>query len=168
VPKETFAYGRMGFILTTALLIVLASFIMGFFILMGSDQGVQVLVASLCAAVIFFYGLAPMVTRHSMDEENLILTQGLFFRAKIPLLSIISVEPLESGPKRTGAYLAIRKKTIYVTTRRNDLIIIKLKNKQRFAMAFGRRADTVIFDCLDTKAMLTKLRPWVTPANLSR
>lgn len=168
MPKESFAYGRSGFILTTALLIVLAIFIMGIFIIIGSDQGVQVLVVSLCAAVIFFYGLAPMVTKHSMDEENLIIVQGLFFRAKIPLLSIISVEPLASGPRRTGAYLSIRKKIIYVTTRSDDLIIIKLRKPQRFAMAFGRKADTVVFDCLDTKTMLARLKPWVTPANLSR
>jgi hypothetical protein len=168
MSREIFAYRRIGFLLTTSLLIILTSFVMAIFIMIGADSGLLLLAGVLCVGVVFFYGLAPMVTKHSIDGDNLILTQGLFFRAKIPLISIISVEKLEKGPKRTGAFLSMRKKTIYVTTRSEDLITLKLRKAQRFTMAFGRKADSVVFDCLETEKMLTRLRSWVTPANLSR
>ncbi|OPY31358.1 MAG: hypothetical protein A4E32_01811 [Methanomassiliicoccales archaeon PtaU1.Bin124] len=166
--KERFAYRRGSFVLTISLLIVMSAIIMSFFMLMDADAMTLVMVGLLCFAIVFLYGLAPMMTFHMIDEKDLALAQGLFFRTKIPLASISSVERLDDGPRKTGAYLAIGRRTIYVTTRQTDLIMVTLKGPQRFMMAFGRTADKVVFDCIETERMFNALTSRITPANPDR
>jgi hypothetical protein len=58
------------------------------------------------------------------------------------------------GPARTGVYFSLRSSTLYVTTRRNDLIEVQLRSGRRFPWAWGKRADHVIFDAIDTGALM--------------
>ena len=165
VPKECFAYRRIGFFLTAALLVVLSAFILAFFVIMRADAVMMAAVGVLCALIVFFYGLAPMLTKHCIDEDSVILAQGFFFRAKVPFSEIRSVEAMEIGPSKTGPYLNTKKRTLFVTTRQSDLIVLRLKRSKRFGMAFGRTADTVVFDCLETRRMIELLRSRLTPAS---
>lgn len=167
VPRVDFAYRRVGFVLTTALLSIVAAFMIIFFADIGSDVYIMSLVVVLSLAMVFLYGIAPMLTKHSLDNDDLVLRQGVFFKATIPRSSIVKVERIEQGPLRTGAYLVIGKKSLFVTSRRNDLIRIRLRQPQRFGTAFGRMAETVTFDCMDIDVMYRALSAPLTPANPS-
>jgi hypothetical protein len=148
--------------LTTALLLVTAVLIVGLFSTINSDAFSLVIVIGLCILVLFSYGLSPMLTKHSLNDDELVLRQGILFKTVIPLASIKAVERWENGPRKSGVYLVTKRKELFVTSRRTNLIIIHLRKPQRIGMAFARMAESVTFDCLEADVMFRALDQWVT------
>jgi membrane protein YdbS with pleckstrin-like domain len=165
VPRERFVYDNLGFRLTSLLLVLLSTFILGFFLFMGGDVLVLVGVMIICILMVFFYGISPLLSYHFIEEGDLVLNQGIFFRARIPMKKIRSVEPLDTGPSRTGVFFLLRRSVLYVTTRRHDLIVIKLDEPRRFGMIFGKKVDQIVFDVQDQERMVEVLKERITPAN---
>ena len=91
-----------------------------------------------------------------MDGE-LVLRHGLFFKGRVPLDNIKSISMRERGPLRTGVFFSLRGSTVFVTTRRYDLIEIELKRGQRFFWTMGKRADRILFDAIEPKEMMDQI-----------
>lgn len=165
MTSERFAYDKLGFRMTSLLLVLLSTFILGFFLFMGGDVLVIVGVMTLCILMVFLYGISPMMSSHHIEDGELVLNQGIFFRARIPMNKIRSVEPLDVGPSRTGVFFLLRRSILYVTTRRHDLIVIKLEGPRRFGMIFGKKVDQIVFDVLEQERMIEAIRERITRAS---
>jgi hypothetical protein len=151
--------------MTSLLLVLLSSFILGFFLFMGGDVMVLVVVMTVCILMVLLYGISPLMSSHFIEDANLVLNQGVFFKARIPFAKIRSVEPLDSGPSRTGVFFLIRRSVLYVTTRRHDLIVIKLEESRRFGMIFGKKVDQIVFDVMEQEKMIEAIRERITRAS---
>ena len=166
-PMEEFPHDRQGALVNLVFLVALA-FVMplAFMGLVGTDLIILTALMVLVSALILVLGISPLLTVHSLSGEELVLRQGWYFRARIPLGNISSVRRLDSGPRRTGVFFRMLRASMFVTNRRNDLLELELKEPQRFPWALNKRAERVIFDTSDNRAFLRSLeRRGVTPSS---
>ncbi len=169
--SKVFRYSRKSFFLDLLMVLAAGAVLL---VLLGVSTGYDILTVSIGLAVellvIFLLGVTPLLTYHEIRGDKLILRQGWYFKAEIPLTRIKSVEMMEKGPIRTGVFFRILQSTLFVTSKRHDLIVLKLKEKQRFGWALGKRADTVIFDAMGSERFLRAVEESsaVTRANPGR
>ncbi|MFA5312017.1 MAG: hypothetical protein WC375_01710 [Methanomassiliicoccales archaeon] len=165
MDRVVFRYSKGSFYVVTILLMIMSLILVAF--LSSFDTGRDILVPAtlLCAICVIVYGIIPMFTFHHVEDGVLTLSQGLFFNGKVPISEIVSIEAVDKGPFRTGVFFNMRGAVLYVTTRRRDLLIVKLRGRRRFGFAFGKSVDTIIFDCLDTKKAKELLSKELTPSS---
>lgn len=165
--SERFPYSKQQFILNLVLLVML---IIVLPLVLLSIQGIDSLILAgmigLVIVLILVFSVSPILTAHRLSDREIVLKQGVYFRAKIPLDSIRTVRRIDSGPRRTGTWFRIFEKALYVTTRRYDLIEIQLKAEQRFGWALWKSADRVVFDTLDNARLLNAMEArGITPSS---
>ncbi len=164
---ERIPYGRQQFALNLLLfliLLVLAPLVL--ISIGGTDVLVLAGLLGLIILLILVFAVSPMITTHEINDRSLILRQGLYFRAEIPLRNISSVRRIDTGPRRTGIWFRTFGSVLYVTTRRYDLVEVELRNQQRFGWAFWKRADTVVFDTVDNPGLIGRMEAaGITPSS---
>lgn len=157
--RLTFPYGRAlvtsrlvsygAAIVLIAVLLVLASFI---------DVGLAALFLLFLAALYFLFAVSPLFTTHWLTRSRIILRQGWYFRAILPLSEVVSLEPVDElrpGSTPLGIHRPLGQSTLYVTGGRAGLVVVRLAEPRRFWQAFGLRADEIIFDVADRDGFLT-------------
>ncbi|MEM0448564.1 MAG: hypothetical protein QW520_01920 [Methanomassiliicoccales archaeon] len=159
-------YRRSTFIPTVLLLGLALVFLNAFFALLVNDV-LSVFLAVLVSLVLFsVIGLSPLLTTHLLDDDHLELRQGWYFRGRIPIDNITSLECIDKGPFRTGVFFRLSGNALFVTTQRHGLFKISLREAQRFGFALGKRAHEVYFDTLDRDLLMKKLKErGITPSN---
>ena len=115
----------------------------------GFDVLSALLAALASAGLVITVGVSPIMTNHSLTENDLVLRQGWLFRSFIPRDEIRSISVLDRGPQRTGVFFDFKGTSVYVTTQRFGLIRLTLKHPRRFNWALGKKTDQVVFDTLD-------------------
>ena len=118
-----------------------------------------VLGAVLGIATIIF-ALSPGFTEHWLTRSRLILRQGWYFRAILPLAEIEGVRPAEDFSRLRaplGVHRPLGQPTLYVTGGRTGLVVVRLREPQRFWQSFGLRASEIVFDLIDRDAFLMAL-----------
>lgn len=166
-----FPYEKHQFIINTIMFAVLTAFLIIILSpLSGSDAATMIVLGVLGGALTLVLGVSPLITDHEMNDHSIKLRQGLYFTAEIPLEEINDVRRLEKGPFRTGVFFSVRDSILYATTRRTDLIEIRLKEKRAFGWALGKKADRVIFDTKDNRRFFKTLedRTGLIPSSLGR
>ncbi|MBC7107885.1 MAG: hypothetical protein H5T41_03725 [Methanomassiliicoccales archaeon] len=157
--SHRFYYSKKSHILD--LLIILFAEVLILFlilVLVGIDFVILSAVLFLEAAVLFLFGVTPLLTYHEILDDQLFLRVGWIFRASIPIANIERVERIERGPIiRTGVFFRLSSPELFITSRGYDLIGIKLREKQRFPWALGKKADKIIFDVLDADTLINLL-----------
>ena len=133
-----------------ALFLLNALFDLTFF----KDIGTALAAAAVSGILLIVLGLSPFFADHALTSTELILRQGWYFRAVIPLPNIERIQLVDRGPLRTGVFFPIASDALYVTAQRNDLVLVTLKKAQRFALALGKKASLVYFDTMDKSALL--------------
>jgi hypothetical protein len=118
--------------------------------------------------VVLVLGISPFLTYHRVEEGELTLRQGWYFKAVIPLHDIVSVEELEKGRTRTGVFFDLRGSELYVTTQRRGLLVIKLAEPRRFALALGKKVDKIVFDTTDRRDLGRAFGDRFIPASQDR
>ena len=155
MKNERFPYSKQQFTINLLLLLMLIIILP---LVLLSIQGIDSLIIAgmigLVIVLILVFSISPILTAHQISDQEMVLKQGVYFRAKIPLESIKSVRRIDSGPRRTGTWFRIFGKVLYVTTRRYDLVEIQLRSDQRFGWALWKSADRVVFDTLDNARFL--------------
>jgi len=153
-----FPYGRQQFAINLLLLLILLAVLPLVLLSIGDLDAVIVVGFSLMILVLVaIFGISPMLTAHEIDGERLVLRQGLQFKAVVPLENIRDVRRVDTGPRRTGTWSRSFGSTLYITTRRHDLIQIHLKKRQRFSWAMWKEADVVVFDALDNPQLMKSM-----------
>jgi len=133
------------------------------------DQAILIIAILVSAALLIVLGVSPFLTHHTLSDTDIQLRQGWYFRAVIPLSNIERIQVVERGPMRTGVFFEVVGKALYVTTQRGDLILLSLRQPQRFGFAWGKRAGRVYFDTIDKNVVLRRMaEKALTPANQDR
>ena len=163
-------YRKAAFLSTLILLFIALTFLNVLFgMTIFKDPAVIIAAVLVSAIVLFVLGISPFLTDHMLTDSNLELRQGWYFRASIPLSNIGSIQVLEKGPRRTGVFFEVVGKALYVTTQRNGLFVVSLREPQRFGFALGKKASRVYFDTIDRNIVLRKLEEkFLTPSNPAR
>ncbi len=148
--RLTFAYGRSlilsRFIVFGSLLLLVA--VVGA-ALPKLTLEMLLLPVVLLAAYFLLFAVSPLLTDHWLTRSRLILRQGWYFRAVIPLSEMESVRAVdETGPGRAplGIHRPLGQATLYVTGARTGLVSVRLTQPRRFWQAFGLQASDLIFD----------------------
>ncbi|MGD0057592.1 MAG: hypothetical protein ABSB83_07075 [Methanomassiliicoccales archaeon] len=110
--------------------------------------------ATIVVITLVVLGASPLFTAHEIMGDRLILRQGWYFKAEIPLRNIKKIEMVERGPLRTGVFFRLLQPTLFVTSKRYDLVALELKEKQRFGWALGKKANKILFDVLEPDRFL--------------
>ncbi len=115
--------------------------------------------------VLFVVGISPFLTDHELTDRELVLRQGLLFKAVIPLRDIRGVKEIDTGPAKTGVFFAYRGTSIYVTSQKSTLILVELRSMRRFRWALAKKADRVYFDVIDHSRLVRMLNERIIPAS---
>lgn len=163
-------YRKATFFATLVLLSIALTFLNLFFgMTFFKDQAVVIIAVLVSAALLLIIGVSPFLTDHVLTDTDLELRQGWYFRARIPLSNIEWIRAVDRGPTRTGVFFEVVGKALYVTTQRNDLIVVSLQHPQRFGFALGKKANRVYFDTLDKNLVLRRLADkLLIPSNQDR
>lgn len=167
MAMEDFPYGRQQFVLNLLLFIMLLIVLP---LVLLSIQGADVLVVlaliGVVVMLVLVFSVSPLLTIHHLYKERIVLRQGIYFKAEIPIARIKAIRRVDSGPRRTGTWFRVFDSILYVTTRRYDLIEIQLKEERRFGWALGKRATRVVFDTTDNGRFLRRMEELgITPSN---
>jgi len=113
-------------------------------------------VVAVVAAYIVLFVLSPLGTEHWLTRSRLILRQGLYFRAIVPIAEIETIEPAEIHILRVplGIHRPLSQPALFVTGGRSGLIRIRLVAPRRFWQAFGLLAREIVFDVDDPRRFL--------------
>jgi len=118
--------------------------------------------------LLFVVGISPFLTDHEITDRELILRQGLLFKAVIPLRDVSGVKEIDVGPAKTGVFFQYRGSSIYVTAQKSNLILVELRTTRRFGWALAKKADRVFFDVLDQPRAVRMLNERIIPASRAR
>jgi hypothetical protein len=102
-------------------------------------------ILALLSVYIFFSAVSPFLTSHTLTPYEMIVRQGWYFKATIPIEDIESIEPTDEFVF-TGVKFSIMDQKVYVTGSRHGLVKITLKRRRRFIFALGKLAKVVIID----------------------
>lgn len=167
MAAEDFPYGRQQFVMNLLLFIMLLVVLP---LVLLSIQGADLLVVSALMGVVVIlvlvFSVSPLLTAHHLHKEKIVLRQGAYFKAEIPMSLVQAVRRVDSGPRRTGTWFRVFDSVLYVTTRRYDLIEIQLKEERRFGWALGKKASRVVFDTTDNGRFLRRMEELgITPSS---
>jgi hypothetical protein len=155
---RSFPYSRRSFVQNMMFIGMTIPVTLALFVLVGADILYLAVIIVLEVIALAVLGISPLLTTHELADGVLILRQGWYFRAEVPIADIRSVERIDRGPARTGVFFRVLSATLFVTSRRNDLIELRLRGKRSFRWALGKKADRVVFDVEDTGVMLQALK----------
>jgi len=155
--QRSFPYSKRTFLVNMIFLGALTLGTSLILVLTNIDAIYLTAIMSLEIALLLVLGLSPFFTEHEVLNDILVLRQGWYFRAEVPIHEIRRVSRLTTGPVRTGVFFRLLTSTLFVTTRRTDLIEIELQRKRAFGWALGKKADHIVFDVEDTGSLIKTL-----------
>lgn len=127
-------------------------------------------ILALLAAYVFFSAVSPFLTSHTLTPRELIVRQGWYFKSTIPIEEIESIEETDEFVF-TGVKFSIMDQKVYVTGSRRGLVRITLKRRRRFIFALGKLAKIIIVDLknrqrfMELANQILESRQSFTPAN---
>lgn len=156
--RLAFAHGRTLVTGRLILMVVLAALV-AMSVLLTPDF--PILTVATIGAIFFAYGLvfvvSPLLTEHWLTRSRLILRQGWYFRAVIPLAEIEEIrEADDAGQRRLplGIHRPMGQPTLFVTGGRTGLVSLRLRQPRRFWQSFGLFATDILFDVDDRTRFL--------------
>jgi len=150
-------YAKRAFVPNLAFLLIVICGTAGMLYIAKADLVWSAVLICVELVALIVLGISPLTTEHCVINGTLSLRQGWYFKADIPLEQIKSASRIDKGPRRVGVFFKIREATLYVTTRRNDLIEIRLESERKFGWALGKRASTIVFDAEDVPRAIKAL-----------
>ena len=118
------------------------------------------LLAAVLAVGAVLFAVSPLLTQHWLTRSRLILRQGWYFRAILPLAEIESAsasEETKAAQVPLGIHRPLGRPVLFVTAGRSGLIVLRLARPRRFWQAFGLAAEEIVFDVTDPTGFLAGL-----------
>lgn len=160
---RSFPYSKRSFVINTFLIGALVVTITVLLLFAGVGSLYLATISLLGTLSFLILGISPLLTDHEILDGELILRQGWYFRGSIPLSEITGVSLVPKGPTRTGVFFKVMASTLFVTSRRIDLVEVDLRSKRGFRWALGKKADRVVFDVLERDALVRALESGLLP-----
>jgi len=151
---EVFNYDKKMFYFT-AILLVLSLIFMFFVMIVIGPVNIMwtAIIVILFIFILLVFGISPLITKHEIAEGKIILRQGLYFKAVVPIKNVKEMGFTDINVKK-GIKFSITEPILYVTTSKINLIYIKLKRQRRFGYAWWKRADEIIFNIDNPKKFI--------------
>ncbi len=141
-----FDYGHATFVLRAVLLFALWGLVTVLFASLAQVDIVWILLISgAVGAYALVFGISPLLTRHWLTRSRLILRQGWYFRAILPLREVRSIRPYD-GEAKVGLRGDLARRTLYVTGSKVGLVALELDAPRRFWQVLFATANRVVFD----------------------
>lgn len=115
------------------------------------------LTVAVVAAYVVVFGVTPILTGHWLTRSRVILRQGWYFRAIVPMSDIVSLGTPEDGflgQVPLGIHRPLVRPVLYVTGGHQGLVVLRLRRARRFWQAFGLMAREIVFDVDDRTRFL--------------
>ena len=159
---RAFRYGRMFFYLRAFLFLIAFTALLLFIgVQTVTPQPWIVLLAAVLVVYVLIVGLSPLLTHHTLTQSRLILRQGWYFRAALPLGDAESIGPYD-GEAKYGLRLALGRRTLFVVGSTANLVGFRLKEPRRFSQVLFLRATEVVFDVDDRDGFLAAVEERTT------
>ena len=97
-------------------------------------------------AAVAIVTLSPMITAHEITADGIILRQGILFKAKFLFSEIESVERYDARLWAFGLLSLSGRNRIVLASANRNLVMIKLREKRRFALLHWRSSREIIID----------------------
>ena len=157
MARSYYPYSKRAFLPNLVLQLFVPAFVLMLMLVTSVDPVLGALVMLLLLSASFLLGVSPFLTDHELYGDRLVLRQGWYFKAVIPLDNIMDARLVDAGPRKIGISFCMNGAVLGVTTRKRPLIEIRLRRPQRFAWAWGKRADRVFFDAVDDARLVERL-----------
>jgi len=105
------------------------------------------------AVFIVVWGISPLLTTHWLTTTRLILRQGWYFRAVIPMREILELRKYD-GDAPLGLRASLGRGRLYATGSKVGLLSVKIRTPRRFWAVLGAIADEIVFDVESPSAFL--------------
>lgn len=128
-------------LLAAAVLVAVPAFLLG---PPGPGKVFPLLLLALLGAGAAVFGISPTLTAHHLDSTGLTLRQGWYFRMRVPLHNIESVEIVEERIPMRGVSHHPLKNRLYVTLSKVGLVLVRLKEPVRPRGVFSRIVEEVV------------------------
>jgi len=156
--RQEFEYSKTIFVQKVLLEVVILLMIL---LLFGTQLPVPLpwlaLIILLLLIHILIFGISPLFTNHWLTRTRLILRQGWYFKAIIPISNIECIDITDEKGK-LGAKFSLLNRTVYVTSSKFDLLSLKLKEAMRFPFVLGIKSKEVVFNVEDKDKFLSLLK----------
>ncbi|MCX8013530.1 MAG: hypothetical protein N3A02_04470 [Rectinema sp.] len=157
--RNEFPYSRQSAYFDLIIILIIVFSLMAMTVdIFGIGSWTFMVLCLVCLIFLIIFGISLLLTSHEIIDNSLILKKGVVFRAKISLANIEQITLVEKGPSRRGIFFSIVRPELFVTSSRYNLIRLKLRKKQRFFWALGKKAEVVFFDVVDTEKLIQILR----------
>lgn len=160
MPTQKFAYSSLSFIIWGVVISVFFVFFLVVTTVMSA--GIDIIwvggILALYVISLLIFSIMPIMARHEISDEYLLISQGLLFRKKIEWSNIEEITTLDDERMSSGVYASVRRPRVIVTSRRFNLILIRLREKERFGFALGKLADEIIIDVRDTERFVAEVK----------
>jgi hypothetical protein len=152
--RREFPFGRSFFVQRLLLFFAFAGLVLAVLGLQFSTPGSWIAAfAVLFAVYIVVWGISPLLTTHWITTTRLLLRQGWYFRAVIPMREIESVSKFQ-GNAPLGLRAPIGQRRLFATGSKVGLLALKLRNPRRFWAVLGAEVDEIVFDVESPDAFL--------------
>lgn len=154
MERQTFAYGYTYFLLRAlGTLIVAAAALLFLGLETIAPPAAIAAVAAVLVLYVVVFAVSPLLTRHTLTRSRLILRQGWYFRAVVPLAEAEAVGPFDGEPKY-GLRITLGRRRLFVVGSSHDLVSVRLREPRRFPQALFMRAAEIVFDVHDRDGFL--------------
>ncbi len=107
---------------------------------------------------VFLFGISPLMTSHGLGPSGIVLRQGVLFKIELGWDEIRSVERVEDKKLGLGLTASLGKPVIPLTTLKQNLILIKLKQPIRFSSVLWKKAGEIMMDVNDPDIFVKRAR----------
>lgn len=157
-PSRPFPYGRAFFYQRAFLLLLLIIVVLIFFSLQLQTPAEWIAVlATVLGSYVVVVGLSPLLTQHTLTRSRIILRQGWYFRAIVPLAEAESISLWDGVPKY-GLRLSVARRTLFVVGSAHNLVSVRLLEPRRFPHVLFLSAKEIVFDVDDRDAFLAAVQ----------
>ncbi len=105
---------------------------------------------------LIMFGISPILTRHGISDDRMVLRQGFLFKIEIPWDDILKVERADALSLGYGVTPSLRKPIISMATSKSNSVKIKLKEARRFKSVMGKLADEIMIDVNEPDRFIEK------------
>ena len=147
-----FGYNKGWIVRSTLFLALAVVWIMLMIVfLLPYDPIVTAVMGSAIAAFFLVVGLSPLLTEHTIDVNDIVLRQGWHFSVRISIKNVKAINLIDEAPKDRSLFISQTRGILNITASKRGLVSLKLRQPQRIASVFWRKADEIIFDVSDTE-----------------
>ena len=137
-------------------LLFIEVFLAGLVIVTGSHPMFLLVVIIAVLPPLLLFAVSPLLVRHSIGPDGLVLRQGWYFRAVIPAGNISELSLTDEEPPPGSISYSPRRRRLFLSMSSSRLVRLELKEAARMPFSRGGPVQTVVFSVDDPEGFLAE------------